>query len=268
MTRQPLSARGVIASTLLGTDPPRLPGRLLVAIGEPFAIPSGTMRVALSRMVERGELANVDGTYELRGELLQRQERQNRTRRSRNHHWDGSWQCAIVTASGRTASDRAQLRTVLASLGLGERREGVWMRPDNLEEPGPTAAHLAGLRAIADQQVEWYRIAPLNLIDAQALARSLFPLHQWSKDALTLAEELEASSALLAPSGDRVAHPLLAEAFLLDAAARRLFLHDPRLPCALEPEDWPAPALDRAFRKLDRNLGLALRAFFKAVPRR
>ena len=234
MKRQPLSARSVIASTLLGTDPPRLPGRLLVAIGEPFDIPSGTMRVALSRMVDRGELANVDGTYELRGGLLQRQERQNQTRRSRNHHWDGSWQCAIVTAGGRA----------------------------------PTAAHLAGLRAIADQQVEWYRIAPLDLIDAQALARSIFPLHQWSKDALTLAEELEASSALLAPTGDRVAHPLLAEAFLLDAAARRLFLHDPRLPSALEPEDWPAPALDLAFRQLDRNLGLALRAFFKGVPRR
>ncbi len=85
---------------------------------------------------------------------------------------------------------------------------------------------------------------------------------------MTLTQELEASAALLAPSGDRVAHPLLAEAFLLDAAARRLFLHDPRLPVVLEPEDWPAPALDLAFRQLDRNLGLALRAFFKGVPRR
>ena len=75
MTRPPLSARSVIASTLLGSDPPRLAGRLLVAIGEPFGIPRGTMRVALTRMVDRGELTNIDGTYKLRGELLQRKER-------------------------------------------------------------------------------------------------------------------------------------------------------------------------------------------------
>ncbi len=142
------------------------------------------------------------------------------------------------------------------------------MRPDNLEAPNPTEANLAGLRAFADQQVEWYRIAPLDLIDAQALARTLFPLDEWSEDALTLVEELRAASALLTTTGGRVAHPLLAEAFLLDAAARRLFLHDPRLPSALEPNHWPAPALDVAFRQLDRNLGLALRAFFKGVPRR
>ena len=56
-----LSARSVIASTLLGTVPPRLPGRLLVAFAGEFGIQAGTTRTALSRMVDRGELRHLEG---------------------------------------------------------------------------------------------------------------------------------------------------------------------------------------------------------------
>ena len=71
-----LTARSVVASTLLGTHPPRLPGRLLVAFAEEFGINPGTTRVALTRMVDRGELARVDGGhYSLAGALLDRQAR-------------------------------------------------------------------------------------------------------------------------------------------------------------------------------------------------
>ncbi|MDA3040278.1 MAG: PaaX domain-containing protein, C- domain protein [Actinomycetota bacterium] len=260
MTRPPLSARSVIASTLLGSDPPRLAGRLLVAIGEPFGIPRGTMRVALTRMVDRGELTNIDGTYKLRGELLQRKERQNRTRAPRHHRWDGWWHCAIVVPTGsRSAADRARLRSALSTMGFGEQREGVWMRPGD---------QLAPKTEFADEQVEWYRLAPLAMGDARSLARNLYLLDQWADDARTLTAELESATARLQSAGDRIAHPTLAEAFVLDAAARRLFLHDPRLPTELEPDDWPADELDRAFSRLDRSLGLSLRAFFAAVPRR
>ena len=66
-----LSARSVIASTLLGTVPPRLPGRLLVAFAGEFGIQAGTTRTALSRMVDKGELRHLDGgQYELDGDLL------------------------------------------------------------------------------------------------------------------------------------------------------------------------------------------------------
>ena len=53
-----LTARSVIASTLLGTEPPRLPGRVLVRVGELFGITEGTIRTALSRMVASGELTS------------------------------------------------------------------------------------------------------------------------------------------------------------------------------------------------------------------
>ena len=55
-TERPLSARSVVASTLLGMRPPRLPTQILVRSGALFGIAEGTTRVALSRMVAAGEL--------------------------------------------------------------------------------------------------------------------------------------------------------------------------------------------------------------------
>ena len=78
---RPLTARSVVASTLLGLHPPRLSARLLVASGELFGIAENATRTALSRMVAAGELVAVDGTYALTGRLLERQTRQDASRR-------------------------------------------------------------------------------------------------------------------------------------------------------------------------------------------
>ena len=58
--RQQLTARSVIASTLLGTDPPVLSGRILVRAAALFGITEGAARVALSRMVAAGELTSFE----------------------------------------------------------------------------------------------------------------------------------------------------------------------------------------------------------------
>lgn len=60
-----LTARSVLLSVLLGTDPPRLPVGLLVRTTELFGIAEGTTRTALSRMVATGELTTTDGWYEI-----------------------------------------------------------------------------------------------------------------------------------------------------------------------------------------------------------
>src|SRR5579862_9666620 len=77
---RPLTARSVVASTLLGVEPPRLPTRLLVRSGELFGISQGTTRVALSRMVAAGELVVEGNAHELAGRLLERQARQQASR--------------------------------------------------------------------------------------------------------------------------------------------------------------------------------------------
>jgi phenylacetic acid degradation operon negative regulatory protein len=89
----------VIASTLLGMHPPRLPSRILVRWGELFGIGEGTTRTAISRMVAAGELEAEDGAYRLAGPLLERQARQDASREAHRLRWGGGWELAGAPSS-------------------------------------------------------------------------------------------------------------------------------------------------------------------------
>ena len=253
---RPFTARGLVASALLGSHPPALPGRLLVAMGERFGISGGTTRVALSRMVERGELTNRDGVYALTGDLLERQERQDRSRRQPEpHHWDGSWEQAVVVATGRSASDRSRLRRALGSLGLGERREGVWMRPANLD-----AERLPSARAVADEQVIWFPVAPLNPDQATVLAAELFDLDGWAATALALTAALGQAGRELDVDDDA-----LVSGFTLASATLLHLVHDPQLPPELSPPCWPADGLRSTYAEFESAYQALLRRFFRSL---
>jgi phenylacetic acid degradation operon negative regulatory protein len=77
LSNRPFTARSVLASALLGMEPPELPVAQLVRLSGLFGISANRARVALSRMVAAGE-ATTDGagTYRLSGHLRERQERQ------------------------------------------------------------------------------------------------------------------------------------------------------------------------------------------------
>lgn len=252
---RPFSARSLIASALLGSHPPALPGRLLVAFGQRFGISGGTTRVALSRMVERGELANDDGTYALAGDLLARQERQDRSRDTPDPTWDGTWEQAIVTSSGRAPADRARLRTALAALGLGELREGVWLRPANLDPD-----RLPGSRAEADEQVAWFRVDPVEGNTGRALAGQLYDLAGWAATAADLARAIDRAHRRLETDDDAVV-----SGFRLASATLRHLVHDPQLPDALLPDGWPADDLRRTYEDYERAYQRLLRAFFRSI---
>ena len=64
----PLTARSVLASALLGMDPPELPVAQLVRLAGLFGISENRARVALSRMVAAGEAtSDGSGRYRLAG---------------------------------------------------------------------------------------------------------------------------------------------------------------------------------------------------------
>ncbi len=136
---RPLTARSLVASLLLGTVPPELAGQRLVRVGERFGFSETAIRVALSRMVAAGELTATGGRYRLAGDLLDRYGRQEEARRPHLRSWDGNWIIAVVGAAGgrRPAPERAALRRLLAGLRLAEWREGIWLRPDNLDGDRP-----------------------------------------------------------------------------------------------------------------------------------
>lgn len=250
-----LPARSVVASTLLGTVPPRLPGRLLVAFAEEFGISPGTTRVALTRMVDKGELRRLDGgVYELTGDLLDRQERQEAMLRPAVRAWDGDWEILVVRSGRRSSAERAAMRRAGRHLGMREHREGVWLRPDNLDPE-----RLPSARAVACAQADRFVGRPDD--DPVTLAAALFPLEPWAAEAGRLVTQLDAMRARL--DGRRPAP--LAAGFELAAAALRHLVADPLLPEALWPPGWPEPALREAYGAHDRSFRRELSAFFRAL---
>ena len=223
----------MLASTLLGLDPPVLPVGRLVETAGLFGIAENTARTALSRMAAAGEVVADDGRYRLTGRLLERQRRQDEGRRPRRRTWNGRWRLAIVTTDRRAAADRVALRAELARLRLAEWREGVWARPDNLDLAPTGVAHDHCAWATADLEV-----APVQ-----------WDLGSWAREARALLAELRAL-----PIGGTEA---LAPGFVLSAAVLRHLASDPLLPDELLPRRWPGDELrstydewDGAYRRL------------------
>ena len=120
----PLTARSIVASTLLGVRPSRLPARSLIASAALFGVAEGTVRTALSRMVAAGELVGDDGSYALAGPFLARQERQDESRSGEIRPWSGDWELAVVESERRSAGDRVALR---AAMRFGASGSETWL---------------------------------------------------------------------------------------------------------------------------------------------
>ena len=253
---RPLTARSVIASTLLGTSPPQLPGWLLVRAGALFGIAEGTVRTALSRMVAAGELASGDGTYALAGPLLARPARQDESRRAAvaTTAWDGAWTMAVVHADPRSAAQRGELRAAAASLRFAELREGVWLRPDNLDP-----ARLPASSAVLAAQCARLTARPDDP-DPAALAARLWDLGGWADRAAALRARMDGIVTAL-EAGDTEA---LAPGFVLSASVLRLTQADPLLPDPLLPPHWPGAALRAEYDRYDTAYQSLLGAWFRA----
>lgn len=237
LLERPLSARSVMASLLLGMHPPRIRGALLVRWCAIFGIAPGTARVALHRMVGRGELAFRDGVYELSGPLASRQRVQDWSLEPQLLTWDGTWRLAVVTEQTRAASDRQALRDAMRRLRFADFREGVWLRPDNL----PRAAAPAGAKAVADAQCQLFH-ARSDPAERSALVARFDP-EGWAARARELTTRLAELATAIEQGDDR----MLAHGFVTGAAALTHVRSDPLLPEELTPSPWPGPALRDAY---------------------
>jgi phenylacetic acid degradation operon negative regulatory protein len=120
----------------------------------------------------------------------------------------------------------------------------VWLRPDNLDVPSVPGARM--LRVVPDD-------------DPVALASSLWDLDGWVTEATTLRAGL---AELVDPleAGDVDA---LADGFVLAASVLRLLLHDPLLPEALLPDDWPGTELRADYDRYDKAYRALLQSWFR-----
>jgi phenylacetic acid degradation operon negative regulatory protein len=226
-------------------DPPELPVAQLVRLTGLFGISANRARVALSRMVAAGE-ATTDGsgTYRLAGRLRERQARQSASRAGSTLSFDGQWSVAVVVTSGSSAEIRTARRRSLAHARLAELREGVWMRPDNVEVRLPE-----DLRS----DVEAMTARPQA---PERLAAALWDLPAWAGRANQLLDAM----ADLPPDKAQA----LAPGFELSAAVLRHLQADPLLPEELLPSGWPGTRLRGDYDRWDARYRTTLREWSRA----
>ncbi len=254
LLERPLSARSLVASLLLRTQPPRMRGARCVQWCGLFGVAEGTTRVALSRMVESGELRTSDGVYELAGRVRSRRRTQDWSLDPQLAPWNGEWRVAVVTPAARDASERNALREEMRRLRYASPREGMWTRPDNLpRDSGPAESW-----RVVDAQCVWWSGRPDG--DPAGLARELFAPVVWVPRAEMLTSRLARVTDAMTRSGDSS----LAEGFVVGAAGLAHLRSDPLLPRELAADAAQAgEALRRAYRNYERVFSTALRTWFQ-----
>ena len=224
-----MTARSVVLSVLLGAHPACASSSELVRLTADFGIKEPTLRVALTRMVSAGDLDRSADGYRLADRLLARQRRQDDAMRPPVRAWRGDWVVLVVTSVGTDARTRAALRTAMHNQRFGELREGVWMRPDNLDLDLESDVH-ARLRILKARDD-----AP------EQLACQLWNLPGWASAGHRLLDEMAAAADV--PSR-----------FVVAAAIVRHLLADPMLPAELLPADWPGARLRTAYHEFATEL--------------
>lgn len=241
---EPFGARSLLLSVLLGLNPPQLPAKSLVSLGELFGIAPGTTRTALSRMVAAGELHATDATYELTGRLLGRKEAQDAGRHPAPPDWDGTWWIVIVTSERRTVAERRLFRSTMANARMGELRPDTWLRPANLMPPPANGGTLVAR-------------SELDGADVDDLAKRLWDFAALEQQARRLLDRVDTAQRLLG-SGEPSS---LVETMRVSAAVVRFLRTDPLMPLPLRPSPWAADDLREAYEPFDRAFGRVLRRF-------
>lgn len=209
-----MTARSVVLSVLLGAHPAWATAAELLRLTADFGIKESALRVALTRMVAAGDLMRSQNGYRLSDRLLARQRRQDDALDPPTRDWDGSWVMVVITAVGEDPRTRTALRTALSRNRFGELREGVWLRPDNLDSALPD--EIAGL----------VRTFAVHDPDDAGLSARLWNLGEWSDTGRRLLAEMASA-------------PDIPGRFTVAAAMVRHLLTDPVLPATLLPADWP-----------------------------
>lgn len=224
-----MTARSVVLSVLLGAHPAWATASELLRLTADFDLREPTVRVALTRMVGAGDLVRSDDGYRLSDRLLARQRRQDDAIDPRTRPWDGSWIGVVVTSVGNDARTRSTMRTALHDSRFGELREGLWLRPTNLdvELPEDVRPHTRVLRVHDD--------------DPAGLAAALWNLPGWVADGDELLAEMAAA-------------PDVPARFTAAAGIVRHLRTDPVLPADLVPAGWPGAALRAAYQDFAAEL--------------
>ena len=226
----------------------------LVALMADLGLDEQAVRSAVSRLKRRGVIAPERRAGAAGYRLTERGTAILESGDARIYGRDGAgagaWLLVVFSIPETRRALRHKLRTRLQWLGLGTVANGVWIAPAPVE---PEVRRVVEELGVGDH-VELFRGAHLG--DAGAVAA------WWDLDALAAeygAYVSEWEPALMrAGAGSDGRSPAPAEAFAAQVrqldAWRRIPFHDPGLPAAALPADWPGAHAWEVFRALDRRL--------------
>ena len=243
---RPLRARSVLATALLGADQPRLTVGELVAIASLVRHQRGAHPYVSVADGQHGNSPATTGATRSPGDCSERRQRvddASRLDQTAARRWDGTWELAIVSVDRRPASEQLELRKAATALHLAELREGVWIRPDNLD---PQRLQLS--REVLDQQCTHFHRAGTD-ITAETM-RSLFDLDAWADDAARLSEAME-DELDAADTESAGATGVFTRQFALSIAVVRHLQLDPLLPVEFTGDKWPGKTLREVYRRFD-----------------
>ncbi len=246
---EPLNARSIVLSVLLGSHPPQMPVGRILEFTTLFDLPDGTVRTALSRMVTAGDLVNDDGIYRLAGRLIERQAQQDAGRRDPPREWDGTWWTVAVTSDRRTMAERRDFRARATGARLGELRPDLWLRPANI-----TIAH--------DLHDVLVTRGPMVVGDQNELVGRLWDLADLVQRSDHHRRALDVAALRLATGDDRS----LADAFVTLAAAQQFLRVEPQLPAELA-ADATAAAVRSRYGEVVAEFQSQLAGFFSTDGR-
>lgn len=195
----------------------------LAVIANIFSVPENSLRVALSRLVEKGWVNNdVRGEYHLTEKSRARNAVVRAWREAdKQKPWDGQW-LACHLPKGACRSDRNKTHKALGWYGFKPGLDLMWVRPDNLAlslSELTQRMHLVGLEPDAHLFV-------LSQVD-DALSNNwqrLWPVDQLNQHYQFLKDQLINSSERMKRNGS------LKETCLIGGEAIHCLVKDPQLP--------------------------------------
>jgi phenylacetic acid degradation operon negative regulatory protein len=221
----------------------QVPLSVLQEIMARLRVEPGALRTALSRLAaDQWVVRKKDGRNSLYAQDIRgRRAFDLATRRiyaAGPPSWDGTWTVAVSPPGNGKVGDRA---AALADAGFVEAGGGTWLRPETAQSP-EAGGPLAGMLVLRQQPLQ-----------TPAAATSFWRLEE-------TAHAYETFSAAVAPLANAMekGHVTPLEAIvariLLIHDWRRIVLHDPGLPAALLPGDWPGDSARQRARGLYTRL--------------
>lgn len=280
----PRRARGLrVAGTRRGSPPSLLlmlfgdywlespggfPSSALVSLLGDFGVNDAAARAALSRMVKRGLLKSTKSgrTTSYRTSRRAQQILTDASRRimdfgGASDSWGGVWSVVAFSIPENSRSLRIAARNRLGWLGFAPLYDEVWICPHDRHEDAVRELAALGVEATA-----------LQASVAESASPTRPPQNAWNLDDLaqqyhaiieqtTQARELLTRGAL-APAAALVERTRLLEEWL------DLSSHDPNLPAALLPDNWPREHARDLFLETHDALGDLATAHVRSVVAR